>query len=81
MPTLNSNSAARRIATSYQHVQDTPSDVWTINHNLKDYPIVDVYTLFEGSLQRILPTSVTYVSHDTCTLTFSSPRTGYATVV
>ncbi len=71
----------QRVAIGHDHVQDTPAEVWTINHRLGGYPIVDAYISYEGALQRILPSAVTYVDANTCTLTFSTPRAGYASVV
>jgi len=74
-------SLTQRVATSYDHVQSTPSATWTIVHNLGAYPIVDAYIEYAGELQRILPSAVTYVDENTCTLSFATPRAGFATVV
>ncbi len=71
----------RRIATVYTHAQATASDTWTISHNLKDYPIVDVYVDYGGVTQKIIPANIEYVDLDTCTVTFTTPYAGYATVV
>lgn len=72
---------AHRIATVYNHTQATPSDTWTITHNLKDYPLVDVYIDFDGGTQKIIPLEVIYVDTNSCTITFSNPQTGFASVV
>lgn len=68
-------------ATLYHHDQSTPSDTWTINHNLNTYPIVDAYVVVSGVTEKILPAAVTYVDSMTCTLTFTSAESGWATVV
>lgn len=70
-----------RVATNYQHVQASPASTWTIEHNLNDYPIVDVIVDGGGFLVKLMPTTVTYVDEMTCVLTFSTPRSGYASVV
>ena len=70
----------QRISTGYDHVQAIASTVWTINHNLGGYPIADAYVMYEGDLQRILPSAVTYVDENTCTMTFVTPRAGFASV-
>lgn len=71
----------RRIATSFTHEQTVPSTTWTLVHNIGGYPIVDAYTMKDGELLKIVPAAVTYVDENTCTLTFSVARTGFATVV
>jgi hypothetical protein len=71
----------RRIAISYTHVQASPDTTWTIVHNCGGYPIVDAYTVHNGETLKILPAEVTFVDANTCTLTFSVPRSGFATVV
>ena len=71
----------RRVATVYHHEQATASDTWTIAHGLKDYPVVDVYVMHNGDLQKIIPSAVNYVDLDTCIVVFTTPYSGYATVV
>jgi hypothetical protein len=71
----------RRIATVYNHTQDTPAATWTIIHNLHDYPIVDAYVTVDGELQKVIPQAVTYVSDTTCTVSFGEVLSGYASVV
>ena len=64
----------------YRHEQTTPSDTWVITHGLYTYPVVDVYVSADGQLQKILPEAVTYTSSTVVTISFSEPRTGFATV-
>ena len=54
---------------------------WTISHKLNTYPVVDVYVTVDGTVQKVLPMSITYNDPMTVTVTFSEPRTGLATVV
>lgn len=68
------------VLTSYKHIQDTPSDVWTIDHNAGGYPCVDVYVMIDEALVKIMPNEISYVSPSTCTISFTSPRTGFAQV-
>lgn len=69
-----------RVVSMYQHVQDTPADVWTIKHGVGGYPVVDVFVTVDGNLNKIIPKAVTYVSPTICTVSFSSPQTGFAQV-
>ena len=72
---------AYRVATQYRHVQDVASMTWSISHKLNTYPVVDVYVTVDGTVQKVLPMSITYNDPMTVTVTFSEPRTGLATVV
>jgi hypothetical protein len=72
---------SQRPATSYNHTQTDPANVWVIPHGLMGYPIVDAYIMNEGVLERIMPAAITYVDLNTCNVVFSTPRAGYATVV
>ena len=66
---------------SVRHVQEEPAATWTIAHGQNGYPVVDAYTAENGTVQKILPMGVEYVDEDTVRILFSSPRTGFATVV
>lgn len=70
-----------RVATLYEHTQTVASATWTINHYLHDYPIIDVYVMDDGALQKVIPDAVTYVDENSCTVSFTEPHAGYATVV
>jgi hypothetical protein len=70
----------RQIATNYNHTQSTPASTWTINHNLYGYPIVDIFILSSGVMQKIIPLQVTYVNNVTCTVTFTTALAGFAVV-
>lgn len=71
----------RKLAGTYEHVQDTPATEWVIVHNLGMYPIVDAYVLHEGEYRKIMPMGVTYDNENQCTIEFSVARDGYAMVV
>ena len=70
----------RNLALTFEHIQSVAADTWTIVHNLKMYPIVDVYIDYNGGTRKILPEEVTYVNENTCVVTFSSPQSGKAMV-
>jgi hypothetical protein len=71
-----------RPARVYTHGQETPSSMWTIEHNLGAYPIVDVWLdAGSGQYKKVIPESVNYVNGTTCTVGFSMPQSGKATVV
>ena len=77
----NTALASRRVAGVVTHTQDTPATVWTITHNLQTYPIVDVYVDVGGTVEKIIPMSVTYVTANACEVEFSAPVAGFATIV
>lgn len=67
--------------SSYTHTQDTPSDSWTINHNLNTLaPIIDTFIEVEGVVTKILSSSVVVVDANNVTVTWTSPRTGIAAI-
>lgn len=71
----------RRVATAFTHQQTTAATTWTIDHNLKDYPLVDVFISVNGTLTKIIPSSLVYVDIDVCQVNFTEPQVGYATVL
>jgi len=64
-----------------RHVQEVAADTWTVVHNQRGYPVVDVYTAENGSIQKILPMGVEYMNDNTVNIYFSEARVGFATVV
>lgn len=74
-------SLSPQVATNFTHEQTEASTTWTLAHNLGRYPVVDVFVLNGGQIERIIPLAVTYVDSNTCTISFSSAQTGYASVV
>jgi hypothetical protein len=66
---------------SYQHVQASASALWTVTHNLNNYPIVDVMVDNDGVLTKIIPKNIRVINLNTCQIEFSSPRTGQARLV
>ena len=69
-----------RPALFYQHIQDTPASVWTVQHNLHDYPIIDVFVDEAGIMTKIIPAEITYIDGVTATITFSFAIAGVAQV-
>lgn len=74
-------SLTKRLPNVITHNQDTPSAAWTIVHNFNGYPITDVYVMYNGGWNKIIPKTVTYTDANTVTVTFSEAYAGYATVV
>lgn len=70
----------KRIATVYRHEQSVAATTWTITHGLKDYPIIDVFVDYQGEIHKIIPSEITYVDQNTCTVTFTTDYSGFATV-
>jgi hypothetical protein len=64
-------------SVSYTHIQNTPSATWTINHNLGFNPVPVILdsagTQCEGTL--------TYITLNTMTLTFTSAFAGTAYII
>lgn len=58
----------------YKHVQGTPSDTWTVTHNLNKRPSVTVI----DSSQREVIGGVEYIDNNNITLHFSDPFSGEA---
>ena len=77
----NMSLVSRRIADVFTHTQAVPASVWSITHNLQNYPIVDVYVDVGGTIEKIIPMSVTYVTANACEVEFSAPVAGFATIV
>jgi hypothetical protein len=67
-------------AGKYTHEQATAATTWNIAHKLGMYPVVDVYCVDGGSLQRVMPLEVIYVDVDNCQVTFFSAQSGFAAV-
>lgn len=64
----------------FEYTQAVASTSWVIAHGMGMYPIVDVFVDYQGESQKILPRSVAYTNTNTCTITFSQPLTGKATL-
>lgn len=70
-----------KVLRGYKHTQTSPSNVWTITHNLgESYPIIDVFYNDSGTMTKILPEEVTVINQNTIQLTFSSSISGEAEV-
>jgi len=70
-----------RVPTLVTHEQADPATTWTITHNFGGYPMVDVYVMYEGELNKIIPSGITYVDENTVQVNFTIAYAGYATVV
>ena len=62
--------------TSYKKTFETPSDTWTITHNLNElYPIVQVYNIDD---QVIIPQNIISIDENTIVVSFAFNTTGTA---
>lgn len=71
---------SQSVATVVTHAQTTPSDTWTIVHNIPGLPVIDVYVDVGGTKQKILADSVAYVDQNTCVVGFTTPISGIAAI-
>lgn len=72
------------VSTAHKHVhsQTTAAVEWNIIHNLRTLaPIVDVMIDTGNGLQKIIPLDTVVVDQNTVKVTFSSARTGKASVI
>lgn len=60
--------------------QDVASTTWTIEHNFGFKPNVDVMIDVGGQLQKAFPLSITHSDDNTVIVTWTTARTGQATV-
>lgn len=58
-------------ATNYTHLQPTPSDTWTVNHNLGFFPDTEVFVGAEKVTAQVLN-----VSANQLLVYWSTPRSG-----
>lgn len=70
-PTAGSGSGA---SVGYNHVQSSPSTLWTIAHNLGYLP--DVSTIDAGS--NVVDGSISHLNPNTLTVSFNIPTSGRA---
>lgn len=61
-------------ANSFVFTQNTPSNLWVVNHNLGYFPTVDVFS--SGGLELLA--SVIHLSNNTTQIQFSIPISGTA---
>ena len=59
---------------AYVHTQNSPSDVWTINHNLGIYPQVSVIEIGGANVEG----EVTYLNNNSLTVSFTVAISGTA---
>lgn len=65
----------------YEFTQLTPSSVWSIQHNLGIYPIVDVIINNNGVWTKILPLNIVMIDLNNIEIKFSAPSIGQARIV
>lgn len=75
------DSLIRRLPRVVTFEQETAASTWTVTHNFGGYPAIDVYIMYEGALNKIIPRGITYVNENVVEVNFSSAYAGFATVV
>lgn len=66
------------LALPFEHLQDTPSRKWTVAHGLGCEPVVQVYILYMGNLERVLPAHIKAIDMNTTEIAFTQPQSGKA---
>ena len=64
--------------TSFTHKQPVASDTWVIKHNLNCKPVVQVFVMVDGKLQRIIPKGIKCDTQMQVTVSFTAPFAGHA---
>lgn len=68
-------------ASTFVYEQVSPSDTWTVVHNLNvKAPIVDTWLEIDGQIVKVMPERVEFVDLSTCRIHFTSPQIGRAVV-
>jgi hypothetical protein len=65
----------------YEHTQETPSTIWTVNHNLGGKPAFDVMVDFNGGRQKAFPLKAQHVDDDLLLIEFTVAQSGYVRLV
>ena len=63
---------------SHTHEQAIPASVWTVSHGLNCKPSVSVVVNYQGSMQEIIPNSVSFPDDNTVVIGFTTPYSGSA---
>lgn len=77
----NANVFKFKRCTVQEFVQETPATEWNINHNMDNYPVIDIFYNDNGTLTKMIPAGITFVDLNNTTITFSSARAGVARLV
>lgn len=63
---------------SFTHTQSNSSATWTVNHNLGEYPNVEVRA---NNGRVVFPDAIQHVNANTLLIKFTSPQVGSVKVV
>jgi len=67
---------------SFFHEQSTPSDTWTVTHNLNvSSPCIDVWVTVDSVVRKIIPNGVRVINTNTVEITFTMAAAGHALFV
>jgi hypothetical protein len=70
-----------KTAKEFNYEQVTPSTNWIIDFPFKGLPIIDVMTIIDGVLTKIMPASINRISDVQIEIIFDIPMTGKAHLV
>lgn len=70
----------RKIKEFHTHEQTTASIEWIIQHDLNRLPVVNVYSVVNGTEIVVIPLDVEVVNLNSCKLKFVKPMSGVAEV-
>jgi pantothenate kinase len=66
---------------TFKYEQTVASDVWEYDYVIPGAPVVDVAVDVDGTLVKIIPTTIERLTEHSIRVTFSSPRTGWIRVI
>lgn len=64
----------------FQYNQSSPSSVWNIYHGMGAHPLVETNVYVNGVLEKAFPVSIQHLDENNVRITWSSSRTGFATL-
>lgn len=64
-----------------EHSQTVASATWVITHNFGARPVTETIVYVSGVLQKAFPLWIDHTDENTVTISWSEPRTGFATLL
>lgn len=79
--TWNTSTSGAAIVrrSDYLHTQNSPSNIWTVNHNLNSWIIVKCYNITTG--EEMNPSKIILIDEDTIKIYWSGNTRGYAHII
>lgn len=69
---------SRHVPVRHEHVQNTASTEWVVNHQMGRFPIIDVYETSGSDTKIVFPSMVEVIDDMSCKIYFTIPRSGIA---